>query len=358
MSVIKLLRDNIRELTPYSSAGRLGGQGTIWLNANESPFEPGWQYQSRALNRYPEPQPVLLRQHYAAYAGLKTAQVLISRGADEAIALLIQAFCEPGRDRIGISSPTYGMYAISARIAGVEVCDIPLQPQDWSLDMAALKAALPQLRILFVCSPHNPLGLTVAPDQLAELAEAGRDNCLIVVDEAYMEFAGKSAVSLLQQYDNLVILRTLSKAFGLAALRCGFVLADSELIDKLSGVIAPYPIPGPCADIAVQALSTRGIALMQTQVAQLNALRQQLVRHIATCRTIEQVADSQANFVLVRVANKASLLTLLQTSGIVVRDQSAQPGLDNCLRLTIGDARQQQQLVRLLKQYDQQENRS
>jgi len=327
----RLAREELLAMTPYQSARRIGGTGDIWLNANESPFvntQPGY-------NRYPEFQPTQLIENYCRYAQLAQSQVLASRGADEAIELLIRTFCVPGVDRITICTPTYGMYAISAATCNVAVNTVPLT-SDWQLD-PQLTEKLDGSKLLFICNPNNPTGSTLTPAQLEPIIAQLEQQCLVVVDEAYIEFSPElSMASLIEKYDNLVVLRTLSKAFGLAGLRCGFMLSNIDVIDLAKKVIAPYPIPAPVGDIAGEALTISGIQKMNTQVAQLNHLGQQFSQQVATLAGVDSVYHSGANFVLVRFTDD-SWFTEIGNAGIVVRNQSHVETLQYCLRFSIGN---------------------
>lgn len=261
----KLARQQIQALTPYLSARRIGGSGDVWLNANESPFNNEYKTDFARLNRYSDCQPKAMIQAYANYAGVQPEQVLTSRGADEGIELLIRAFCEPNQDVILFCPPTYGMYAISAETFGVERKKVPLTT-DWQLDLPSIEANLDRVKLVFVCSPNNPTGNLVKRADIIKLLEMTQDRAIVVMDEAYIDFCPEaSTVDLLAQYPNLAILRTLSKAFALAGLRCGFTLANAELINVLLKVIAPYPVPVPVAEIAVQALSPAGLARANTK---------------------------------------------------------------------------------------------
>ncbi|EJN6830101.1 histidinol-phosphate transaminase, partial [Vibrio cidicii] len=254
----KLARKSVQQLTPYLSARRIGGCGDVWLNANESPFDNEYRTDFTRLNRYSECQPKGLIAAYAAYAGVAPEQTLTSRGADEGIELLIRAFCEPGQDAILYCPPTYGMYSVSAETIGVERKTVPLTA-DWQLNLNEIEANLDKVKLVFVCSPNNPTGNLVKREDIITLLEMTKDRAIVVMDEAYIDFCPEaSTVSLLNEYSNLAILRTLSKAFALAGLRCGFTLANEELINVLLKVIAPYPVPVPVAEIAMQALSEAG----------------------------------------------------------------------------------------------------
>ncbi|WP_434462729.1 histidinol-phosphate transaminase [Serratia plymuthica] len=336
MSIENLARANVRELTPYQSARRLGGNGDVWLNANEYPTAPEFQLTAQTFNRYPECQPALVIERYADYAGVNKEQVLVSRGADEGIELLIRAFCEPGKDAILFCPPTYGMYAVSAETFGVERRTVAAK-QDWQLDLPAIADSLDNVKLIYVCSPNNPTGNLIDPDDLRTLLEMAKGKAIVAIDEAYIEFCPQaSCAGWLKDYPHLAILRTLSKAFALAGLRCGFTLANEDLITLLLKVIAPYPLSTPVADIAAQALSTEGIRTMRQRVTEISANRSWLQRELENCACVEQVFTSDSNYLLARFTASSNVFKTLWDQGIILRDQNKQPGLSGCLRITIG----------------------
>ncbi|AGP43790.1 histidinol-phosphate transaminase [Serratia plymuthica] len=336
MSIENLARANVRELTPYQSARRLGGNGDVWLNANEYPTAPEFQLTAQTFNRYPECQPALVIERYADYAGVNKEQVLVSRGADEGIELLIRAFCEPGKDAILFCPPTYGMYAVSAETFGVERRTVAAR-QDWQLDLPAIADSLDNVKLIYVCSPNNPTGNLIDPDDLRTLLEMAKGKAIVAIDEAYIEFCPQaSCAGWLKDYPHLAILRTLSKAFALAGLRCGFTLANEDLITLLLKVIAPYPLSTPVADIAAQALSTEGIRTMRQRVTEISANRSWLQRELENCACVEQVFTSDSNYLLARFTASSNVFKTLWDQGIILRDQNKQPGLSGCLRITIG----------------------
>ncbi|OSN11093.1 histidinol-phosphate transaminase [Lonsdalea iberica] len=336
MSIENLARENVRQLTPYLSARRLGGSGDVWLNANEFPQEPEYQLTLPTLNRYPECQPKQVIDRYAAYAGVRPEQVLASRGADEGIELLIRAFCEPGKDAILFCPPTYGMYAVSAETFGVERRTAQ-STADWQLDMASIERQLDNVKVIYVCSPNNPTGNLVNPEDLRRLLTLAQDKALVVIDEAYIEFCPEaSTVSWLADYPHLVILRTLSKAFALAGLRCGFTLANEDVILLLLKVIAPYPLSLPVADIAAQALSETGVAKMKANVAEILDNRQWLADKLQPLDCVQSVFPSESNYLLVKFDPTTQVFKSLWDQGIILRDQNKQPGLAGCLRITVG----------------------
>ncbi|VTT27703.1 histidinol-phosphate aminotransferase [Klebsiella pneumoniae] len=344
-----LARANVRALTPYQSARRLGGNGDVWLNANEYPLAVPFELSQQTLNRYPECQPKLVIERYAAYAGLTPEQVLVSRGADEGIELLMRAFCEPGRDAVLFCPPTYGMYSVSAETIGIEYRTVEAG-EDWQLNLPAIAEQLDGVKLVYVCSPNNPTGNLINPDDLRQLLEMTRGKALVVADEAYIEFCPQASLAgWLKDYPHLVILRTLSKAFALAGLRCGFTLASAEVIALLMKVIAPYPLSTPVADIAGQALSDQGIALMRQHVAELIATREQLIADLRSLDCVEQVYESDTNYILARFTASSQVFKTLWDQGIILRDQNKQPGLAGCLRISIGTREECQRAAAALK---------
>lgn len=345
MSIEELARENVRNLTPYQSARRLGGKGDVWLNANEFPTPVEFQLTAQTLNRYPECQPKAVIENYAAYAGVKPEQVLVSRGADEGIELLVRAFCEPGKDAILYCPPTYGMYSVSAETIGVECRTVPTL-ENWQLDLPAIADKLDGVKVVYVCSPNNPTGQLINPQDFRTLLEMTRGKALVVADEAYIEFCPQATLAgWLNEYPNLVVLRTLSKAFALAGLRCGFTLANEEVIALLLKVIAPYPLSTPVADIAAQALAPQGITAMRERVAQILAERQYLVANLDGIPCVEQVFNSETNYILVRIKASSAVFKSLWDQGIILRDQNKQPSLSGCLRITIGTREEIQRVI-------------
>ena len=349
MSIEELARENVRNLTPYQSARRLGGKGDVWLNANEFPTAVEFQFGQQTLNRYPECQPKAVIENYAQYAGLQPEQVLVSRGADEGIELLIRAFCEPGKDAVLFCPPTYGMYSVSAETFGVETRTVQAL-DDWQLNVPGIAEKLDGVKLVYVCSPNNPTGQIINPQDMRTLLEMTRDKALVVADEAYIEFCPQATLTgWLAEYPHLVVLRTLSKAFALAGLRCGFTLANKEVIDLLLKVIAPYPLSTPVADIAAQALAPQGIVAMRERVAQILAERQYLVANLRDIPCVEQVFDSETNYILVRITASSAVFKSLWDQGIILRDQNKQPSLSGCLRITIGTREESQRVIDALR---------
>ncbi|EGS7958788.1 histidinol-phosphate aminotransferase [Vibrio cholerae] len=344
----KLARQQIQALTPYLSARRIGGSGDVWLNANESPFNNEYKTDFARLNRYSDCQPKAMIQAYANYAGVQPEQVLTSRGADEGIELLIRAFCEPNQDAILFCPPTYGMYAISAETFGVERKKVPLTA-DWQLDLPSIEANLDRVKLVFVCSPNNPTGNLVKRADIIKLLEMTQDRAIVVMDEAYIDFCPEaSTVDLLAQYPNLAILRTLSKAFALAGLRCGFTLANAELINVLLKVIAPYPVPVPVAEIAVQALSPAGLARAKYQVLDLGANRAYLQVGLSMVPGV-QVFEGWGNYLLVKFPDGDVLFKAAWEHGIILRNSP----IENCVRISVGNREECEKTVAFIRNYYQ-----
>ncbi|POW55402.1 histidinol-phosphate transaminase [Candidatus Pantoea alvi] len=348
-NIEELARDNVRALTPYQSARRLGGNGDVWLNANEFPLPVPFELSQQTLNRYPECQPKIVIERYAAYAGLQPEQVLVSRGADEGIELVMRAFCEPGKDAILFCPPTYGMYSVSAETIGIEYRTVPAL-ENWQLNLPAIAEQLDGVKVVYMCSPNNPTGNLIDPEDIRALLEMTAGKALVVADEAYIEFCPQATLSgWLKTYPHLVILRTLSKAFALAGLRCGFTLASPQVINLLMKVIAPYPLATPVADVAGQALSDQGIALMRQHVAELNASRAWLLEQLPQLSLVQQVFPSETNYILARFTDSPAVFKSLWDQGIILRDQNKNPGLAGCLRISIGTRQECERLIAALQ---------
>lgn len=349
MDINQLVRKNVQKLTPYQSARRIGGQGDVWLNANEYPVAPHFELTEQTLNRYPEPQPEQVIKRYAQYAGVQCEQLIVSRGADEAIELLMRAFCEPEQDSILYCPPTYGMYQVSAETLGIKIKTVPTT-SDWQLDLQAIAQNLDTVKLIYVCSPNNPTGNLIKPEDIKSLLKLANDRALVVIDEAYIEFTPQSSVvSWLNEYPNLVILRTLSKAFALAGLRCGFAIANKPVIDALQKVIAPYPLATPVADIASQALSKEGIETMKQNVEKLNNQKQTFIEALNKLSIVEKVYPSWSNYLCVKFQEGKDVFKTLWDQGIILRDQSKSTGQNNMIRISIGTQSECEAVITALK---------
>ena len=352
----KLAREELVDMVPYQSARRLFASGDadqanskIWLNANEAPGSGEYHLTSENINRYPDFQPDNLLNAYSKYCGLEKSQVLATRGADEGIELIIRSFCKAYQDSILICPPTYGMYAISAENHGAGIIKSPLQNNLLNLDELAKQVG--KVKVVFLCSPGNPTGNLLPKEQIVQAIELFKDSAIVVVDEAYIEFSSENtSTDLLREYDNLIVLRTLSKAFALAGLRCGFTLASKAIITLLSKVIAPYPISAPVAEIASKALSS-DLELMTKRVENCNTVKAALSTWLSKQSWCSQVFESNANFILFRCINKnekTRIFDLLVNHNILIRDQSKQVQLEDCLRISIGSEQEITQLKEVL----------
>lgn len=352
MNPLDLARPEIRALQAYSSARVEARASTIALNANESPWPPFGT--DTDWNRYPDPQPIALLERFARLYGVKADQVLAGRGSDEGIDLLVRAFCAAGRDAILVSPPTFGMYAVCARVQGAEVVEAPLR-DDFSLDADALLARMtPAVKLVFVCAPNNPAGAGVPRTTTLALAEALADKAMLVVDEAYGEFvepggACGSVADCIGSLPNLVVLRTLSKAFALAGVRVGALLADARVVALLRKLMPPYPLPTPCVEAALRALSVEGERAMRERVAR--SLRERARMHAALQQLagVRGVLPSQANFLAVRFHDTESAFAGLLAGGIAVRDVRRYPGLGDALRITLGTPGENDRVLDVLR---------
>ncbi|MCD9029601.1 histidinol-phosphate transaminase [Luteimonas sp. BDR2-5] len=352
-SVLDLVRDDLRAFAGYASARTTGLTGEIWLNANESAWaNPGDP--DALCRRYPEPQPEALRQRLAALYGVAPARLLIGRGSDEAIDLLVRALCVPGRDAVLATPPVFGMYAVSARLQGAPLVEVPLVEDGGGfsvdIDAVAATALARNARVVFLCSPSNPTGGDVPLAEIMVLARRLRGQAVVVVDEAYGEFSSlPSATMLLDGLDNLVVLRTLSKAHALAAARIGVAIGDPALIAVLRRCQAPYPVPAPCARQALDGLTDAALAATRERVDTAIREREALARALAALPTVARVYPSQGNFLLVRFHDAEHAFAALLAAGIVVRDQRAAPQLGDALRISIGTPAQNAAVVAALQ---------
>ena len=335
-----LLREDLRDFAGYKSARSSRVSGDVWLNANESAWANPADPQA-SLRRYPEPQPAELCQRLAALYDVTPAQVLVGRGSDEAIDLLVRTFCAPGQGAIAIAPPVFGMYAVSARLHGARIVEVPLVDSDAGLcvDLEALgDAALAQdASLVFLGSPGNPSGEALPLGAIAALALRLRGRALVVVDEAYAEYSDlPSALALLPVHENVVVLRTLSKAHALAGARVGTAVAAPELIEALRRCQAPYPMPQPVTAQVLQALSPAALASTAARVAETRGWRARLQAGLQGLTQVRRVYPSAGNFLLVRFDDADAALTALLEAGIVVRDMRAMPQLDDALRISVG----------------------
>lgn len=347
-----LARPEIRALTPYASARALADSAGILLNANENPFpspgDPGL-----GLNRYPEPQPAALRARLAELYDVDADRVLITRGSDEGIDLLLRTFCAPG-ESVLVMPPCFGMYALSARIQGARVVEAPLVEHDGDFeapdDLVDLAGGC---KIAFLCSPNNPTGNLLTANTVEAVSKAMNGTGLVVVDEAYVEFqSGPSFTRKLAGHPNLVILRTLSKAHALAGCRLGTVIADPAVIGLMRRIIAPYPLPTPTVHAAMAALTPEALATQSERLSTLADEKRTLVHALEAQAWVRALWPGEANFILTRVPDARAMIEAAAEAGIRLRDQSAQRGLENCVRITVGTPEENQALIRFLNRWE------
>lgn len=353
MSILDLARPHLRGVEAYKSARFLAADGDIFLDANESPRALSDETSIAGLNRYPQPQPPAIVAEAARYYGVPKEKVIVTRGADEAIDLLVRAFVEPGREEILITPPTYGVYAIAARLHGSGVVEAPLDAaKGFALDEARVLSAAKNgpVKLVFVCRPNNPTATGVPLAAVEALASALAERALVVVDEAYLEFCdAPSATALLEKFPNIVVLKTLSKAWGLAGARCGFLLSHPEVAALMQVVRAPYPISAAAARAVESVFTAAGEAAMRRSVADILAERTRLMTAFGGLRCVTEVLPSEANFFLARFRDAKAALTALRSRGILVRDRSSEPGLSNCIRVTVGAAAENARLLAALE---------
>jgi histidinol-phosphate aminotransferase len=301
-----LVRPEILELAPYSSArSEYKGAAQIQLDANEKPEKPYGQ-NTDTLNRYPEPQPLLLRQKLADMYAVSTEQLLITRGMDEGIDLLIRLFCLPYKDTITILPPTFRYYEVCAKINAINIIEMPLSA-DFSPNWADLQKIV-NTKLIFLCTPNNPTGNLLTLIDIKKLCDSHAGRALIAVDEAYIEFANtESAITLLPQCENLVVMRTLSKAYGLAGARLGTVITHPNIIVLLQKIIPPYPIPTLCSEAALVSLSPIGLAYTKRKIAEIKQQRAYMAEMLLRSADIQQIYKSEGNFLLLIAKNADSL---------------------------------------------------
>ncbi len=341
-SVNKLLRKDLRTFRPYASARHeFSGKAEVYLDANESPFET-------TLNRYPDPLQKKLKSEISKIKGVPVKNVFLGNGSDEAIDLLIRLFCETGIDSILTLPPTYGVYGVCARMAGVTVNALPLDT-DFQPDIAALSGlAARNAKLLFICNPNNPSASIIPIDVIENIIKTFPG--IVVVDEAYIDFADiDSGISLLEKYPNLVVLQTFSKAWGLAGLRLGMAFSSEEIITWLNKIKLPYNINQLTQDAVLQSLSSK--EHVEAQIQLIRSERSRLSALLQGFDFVQKVFPSQTNFLLVRMKNPQVLYQFLLKKGIIVRDRSRQLNCEGCLRITIGTPEENDRLMEALTNF-------
>ena len=347
-------RPEIVQMKGYSSARSLAGDeaGLVYLDANECAYEPF--VGARNLARYSAQQPTELQRAFCDWLDVSSRNLTITRGADEAIDCLIRSFCVPGADNIVICPPTFAMYAQSAMLQSVEVRHAPLTAY-FGLDPTAIAMAMDEAtKLVFVCSPNNPTGNVMNAGAIANLCVACDGRALVVVDETYIEYAGEggeagSLIPALEQFANLVILRTLSKSHAAAGIRCGCAVAAADITGVMQKVLAPYPVPQPVMSAALTILETGNQQRLAAKRAEVIVRRDDVITALGEIEGIIRVWPSDANFVLVEALDAAALCQRAREGGVVLRNQSHQHGVGEAVRISIGSAEEMARLLAALR---------
>ncbi len=347
MSITARARPEILALRPYAAAVQV--EDTIRLNANEAPWTSGADPHRRPLNRYPEIRPGRLRAALAERFGVPSRRLLVTRGSSEAIDMLIRAFCRAGVDSIVTVSPGFSMYRHYAAIQGAAVRSVASSPDaDFIPDIDRLiDACDDNTRLVFLCSPNNPTGTSLTADFIRLVLEARRGRSAVVVDEAYIEFSAReSVVGMLDDFDNLIVLRTLSKALAFAGARCGAVLARRPVVDMLDAIQAPYAMSTPVVERVEDALSERWLGEAANRVAEIVAERERVREALGCLPLVQRVWPSDANFLLVRFADVRSVMDATRQAGILLRYFG--DDLADCVRISIGSPEENEALLSAL----------
>ncbi|MFC2080285.1 histidinol-phosphate transaminase [Bacteroidota bacterium] len=340
--ISKLVRSNIANLQPYSSArDEYSGSSALLLDANENPYNSPY-------NRYPDPHQTDLKKKIGKIKGIDASNIFIGNGSDEAIDLLYRIFCEPGKDNVVSISPSYGMFKVCADINQVEMRTVPLN-NDFSLDTQGLKEAVDaHTKMLFLCSPNNPTSNSFSPEEILSLVSDL--NLIVVLDEAYIDFSQrKSLKEEISNHNNIVVLQTFSKAWGLAGIRLGIALADQEIISLMTKVKYPYNMNMLTLNFALEALNNE--AEKNEWISVILSEREELERKLKMYRFVEKVYPSDANFLLVKVRKPIKVYTFLVEKKIIVRDRSSVELCEGCLRITVGSKDDNYLLTEALMHY-------
>ncbi|MCK6648923.1 MAG: histidinol-phosphate transaminase [Bacteroidia bacterium] len=347
----KITRENIKKLVPYSSArDEYKGKGGIFLDANENSLgAPIPSDKGIALNRYPDPMQIDVKDKISKIKGLPMENIFLGNGSDEAIDILFRAFCDPGKDNIIICPPTYGMYEVSANINDVKIKKVPLTKDEFQLDTEnIIKAIDSNTKLIFICCPNNPTGNSVAWSSIKSILDNFTN--IVVVDEAYINFAGyRSLIPELLNYPNLVILQTLSKAWGLAGLRIGMAFASEPIIDIFNKIKPPYNINIASQKLALEALSN--IGKVNTWIKEIVTEREKLRKELSTLSFVDRIYPSEANFLLVKVKDANKTYQFLEGKQIIVRNRTNVMLCEGCLRITIGTVKENEKLIKRMKEF-------
>jgi len=347
MTIANLARAEIRALKPYEAAIQV--DNTIRLNANEAPWTSSGDHFRRPLNRYPEIRPAALRAALAARYGCGSENLLVTRGTSEAIDLLIRVFCRAGQDNIVTTTPTFSMYRHYADVQGAELREVETAPgNNFEFDSEALLQACDEsTRLIFLCSPNNPTGTLLARDTLLDILQERGQQSAVVVDEAYIEFADEaSVVKLLGEYENLIVLRTLSKALAFAGARCGSVIGPTDVISMLNAVQAPYALATPVVECVENALQGESLSEAERWVAEVVSERKRLVDALGELPFVRRIWPSAANFFLLEVDAADQLMRQTRSDNVLLRYFDG--SLADCVRITVGTRAENDSLLESL----------
>jgi histidinol-phosphate aminotransferase len=352
MAIAALARAEIRDLQVYQAAAV--ADDNVKMHANEAPAATGTG-ETDGLNRYPAPRPAALIGLMAGYYGVAEDNVLVTRGSSEGIDLLMRTFCSAGRDNVLLTPPAFEMYQVYASIQGTRAISVPLQAdRGFAVNTDLLLGSCDaNTKLIFLCSPNNPVGTVIPRAEIVRILETRTAKSVVVIDEAYIEYSDTdSLASLVTQYENLVVLRTLSKALALAGARCGAVIASTEILALLESVLAPYAMASPVITSAERALTGMQLREALESVNTITAERERLRVELGNCATIERVWPSQANFLFARFRDLAKVKRCLADAGITIRIYADNSELHNCARITIASATDNDRLLRALRSLD------
>lgn len=347
-NINNILRKNIKELVPYSSArDEFKGEASVFLDANENSYGSPL---SRSYNRYPDPLQWKIKKRLSEIKGVPPQNIFLGNGSDEAIDILFRAFCNPGIDNVITLPPTYGMYEVSANINDVEVRKVILRP-DYQLNMEGIAEAIDDhTKIIFICSPNNPTGNSIDRQDIETIL--ANFNGLVVIDEAYINYSRqKTFIQELTEYSNLIVLQTLSKAWGLAGLRIGMAFASEEIIEVFNKVKPPYNINEASQELALEAL--QNVDQVNNWIKETVEERGKLIAELAQLPSVLKIYPSDANFILVKTTNPRGIYGHLVDQGIIVRDRSKVELCEGSLRITIGTPEENKILLNALKNFQE-----
>jgi histidinol-phosphate aminotransferase len=342
MEIKNLIRENIKSLEAYSSARdefKAMSSEFVFIDANENPFDTG-------LNRYPDPQQTLVKEALSKLKGISEEQILLGNGSDEVLDLIFRVFCEPREDNVIVLPPTYGMYEVLANTNAIELVKIPLAENFQPNVKEIIKGQDAKTKLLFLCSPNNPTANSFDANKIETLIK--EFNGIVVIDEAYIDFSIEDSwLCRLDEFPNLIVTQTLSKAYGLASIRLGICYASKEIISILNKIKPPYNVNQLTQDVALQSLLNQ--EKVKNEIAIIISERNQLIRDLQNVKIVEKVYSSDSNFLLVQVDDATLRYKQLVKLGIIVRNRTTQISCDNCLRFSVGTPDENKKLINTLK---------